>query len=47
MDCSTSYGNAGCNGGYMVNSFKYIRDHGIATDAEYPYTGAYQSCKKN
>lgn len=28
VDCSGSYGNQGCNGGNMVNSFNFIRTRG-------------------
>lgn len=31
MDCSNDYGNYGCNGGYMNNGYKYIKDKGITT----------------
>ena len=40
IDCSWSYGNAGCNGGHMVYSYRYIMDNeGICTESSYPYLG--------
>ena len=45
VDCSTSYGNEGCNGGLMHLSFDYVLDHHINTEADYPYVGRDQTCK--
>jgi len=45
VDCSTSYGNQGCNGGLMNQSFWYVRDHGITTEDKYPYRGVGSTCK--
>lgn len=46
VDCSTSYGNQACNGGLMDNAFKFVKDHGIVLEEEYPYKAVKQACAK-
>jgi cathepsin L len=47
VDCSTSYGNHGCQGGLMDFAFYYIKDHGLTLEATYPYRGVNGQCHYN
>ena len=47
VDCSGSYGNQACNGGLMTNALKYVKDHGLVHEDEYPYKPVKQTCKIN
>jgi len=48
MDCSTSYGNQGCNGGLMDDAFQYIiATQGIDTESSYPYQAVEGNCNYN
>lgn len=45
VDCSRSYKNEGCSGGYPHWAFHYIKDQGIVTESDYPYRGMSNMCK--
>ncbi|XP_075995411.1 cathepsin K-like [Genypterus blacodes] len=45
MDCSSKYGNHGCEGGFMANAFLYVMKNGIASEKAYPYEGKVGSCR--
>lgn len=47
VDCSTAYGNEGCNGGWMNASFFYVIDNGITFENKYPYRGVGGKCNYN
>ncbi len=46
VDCSKSYGNQGCNGGFNYQGLAYVKDHGIANSSEYAYTAKTGTCQK-
>jgi len=40
VSCDNADDNDGCNGGWPYLAMDYVRDHGIDTEASYPYTSA-------
>lgn len=46
VDCTHKNGNFGCIGGWAVNAYKYIRNHGgIPTEQSYPYYASDNFCR--
>ena len=44
MDCSTAYGNNGCNGGIMDDAFGYAIEYGMCTEEHDPYEAQQGTC---
>merc|ERR1711907_494997 len=47
VDCASSYGNQGCNGGLMDNGFQYVEAKGDALESTYAYTGKTGNCSSS
>ncbi|XP_022724352.1 senescence-specific cysteine protease SAG12-like [Durio zibethinus] len=47
VDCDINGEDEGCEGGFMNSAFQFIKsNHGLATEANYPYQGSEGTCKK-
>ncbi|CAK8577145.1 unnamed protein product [Lathyrus sativus] len=48
VDCDTKGVDQGCEGGLMDDAFKFIiQNHGLTTEAQYPYQGVDGTCSAN
>jgi KDEL-tailed cysteine endopeptidase len=48
VDCDTKGVDQGCEGGLMDDAFKFIiQNHGLSTEAAYPYQGVDGTCNAN
>ena len=46
IDCSTAFGDNGCNGGMMDNAFGYAIEYGMCTEENDPYQAKQGTCGK-
>ncbi|PKI62908.1 hypothetical protein CRG98_016745 [Punica granatum] len=44
VDCDVGSENQGCNGGWMDSSFEFVVQHGLTSEANYPYAAADEMC---
>lgn len=45
VDCSTTFGNQGCDGGMPIWAYQYVmQNNGICAEADYPYTALDGQC---
>jgi len=44
VDCSSSFGNNGCGGGWYYYAYNYLHSSSLETEAEYPYKGTDNYC---
>jgi len=48
VDCTSSYGEHGCGGGWATTAMKYIIDNGgIDSESDYPYQARQSSCNRS
>lgn len=45
VDCTRSYGNYGCSGGWPYKALNYVKDKGINIETAYSYVAKDQTCK--
>ncbi|XP_055387373.1 procathepsin L-like [Condylostylus longicornis] len=45
VDCSSNYGNKGCQYGFMHATLNYIKDNGVGAAAGNPYRGVVGQCR--
>ena len=45
IDCSSAYGNEGCDGGLPSQAYQYVIKKGIELNSEYPFTQQTDKCK--